>query len=290
MAMIFFHFIKNCEIDLGYIFPKDNNFGFSGDTETFRQDLNQLTSFIIESIPQTKVGEPLYLSREKLLSQIGWQGRLEFKSNHGFPVDSIYEDITQTRNSLNEIVCKTKSGYLILLGSPGSGKSSLLTRSFKTEKHLRVIRYYVYTPDNSTPSILRGESLNFLHDISLELEREGLKAGESLNKMERDYLLNKIKAQLQAANEEWRMQGIKTLIIIDGLDHIQREQKPERSLLYDLPTPEEMPCGVIFLLGSQSTNLEGIPPSIEEQIGHDERKVTMEPLNKGSVYKIFRKI
>ena len=50
-----------------------------------------------------------------------------------------------------------------------------------------------------------------------------------------NYLLKKFYNQIQKLHEDWKVTGTKTIILIDGLDHIEREQHPARSLLEDLP-------------------------------------------------------
>ena len=50
--------------------------------------------------------------------------------------------------------------------------------------------------------------------------------------------------------------GAKTIILIDGLDHIEREIRPDRSLLSDLPLPEQVPQGVVIVFGSQTDQLK----------------------------------
>ena len=80
--------------------------------------------------------------------------------------------------------------------------------------------------------------------------------------------------------------GRKTVIIIDGLDHIGREQNPTRSLS-DLPSPEQVPEGVLFVLGSQTD--ECFPDRIQMATQDPDRRVEMVPLSLAAVHRITRK-
>src|SRR3712207_7575396 len=51
--------------------------------------------------------------------------------------------------------------------------------------------------------------------------------------------------QMQQLHQEWLNTGRRTIILVDGLDHISREQAPHHSLLRDLPVPERVPDGVV---------------------------------------------
>ena len=61
-------------------------------------------------------------------------------------------------------------------------------------------------------------------------------------------LIEIFNGQMKKLGKEYKEKGEKTLILIDGLDHIAREQHPERSLLCDLPQPNEIPDGVYIIL------------------------------------------
>lgn len=72
-----------------------------------------------------------------------------------------------------------------------------------------------------------------------------------------------------------------------GLDHIVREQSPERSLLKELPAPENIPEGVIIILGSQTLLLNDFSPRIRRQLDEPGRTLTMQPLPRQAVSNII---
>ena len=71
---------------------------------------------------------------------------------------------------------------------------------------------------------------DFLDDLNTQLKKSGLSGLRF-----RDATLQERREQfeklLQSAGEQFRQNGIRTLMIVDGLDHIPREERPERSLL-----------------------------------------------------------
>ena len=209
---------------------------------------------------------------------------MEFKSRHEFPVvEKLYQPVAPTVHKLEESLASLRGGYVAVVGTPGSGKSTLLTMVLRSRSE-RLVRYYAFVPDSHDPSVLRGESVNFLHDVVLDLERMGFRAGQGVLEFDRDLLLGRLHAQLQLLHDDWQTSGRATIILVDGLDHIDREAKPERSLLLDLPLPEEVPEGVFFVLGSQ-TDLP-LADRIQCEVRKPERRVEMGSLDKEAVFRI----
>lgn len=81
------------------------------------------------------------------------------------------------------------------------------------------------------------------------LHHAGVTVDNSHLPPELDLLLERFHRQLALLGEEYRLTGRRTVILIDGLDHIDRELQPSRSLLADLPWPDQVPDGVFFVLG-----------------------------------------
>src|SRR6185312_7153129 len=84
---------------------------------------------------------------------------------------------------------------------------------------------------------------------------------------------------LSQAGERFRTDGVRTLIVVDGLDHVPREERPERSFLADLPLPASVPEGALFILGTQRVDLPEMPPAVQAQAQLSARQVTMAPLS-----------
>lgn len=276
-------FIHDCELDFGYRLPESGVNEREG--QIIQTDLQQITQLLFAA-----VADPvriIELTLHQLLSRLGWRERFEFKSRHEFPVDeALYHPIEDSNTQLEAALSNFLGGYIAVIGTPGSGKSTFLTETLRSRPE-RVIRYYAYVPEAQDPIILRGESINFLHDVVLALERTGFRVGESLVRLDRDQLLGRFHRQLQLLHEDWQTSGRKTLILIDGLDHIAREQNPNRSLLEDLPLPEQVPNGVYFILGSQTD--APFPDCVQAVVRQPDRRIEMQPLNREAVFEIARK-
>src|SRR5260370_16574580 len=124
----------------------------------------------------------------------------------------------------------------------------------------------------------------------LVLERAGFRAGESLTTDDAFLLRQRFHRQLQQLHEDWKATGRKTFFLVDGLDHIDREQHPERSLLDELPLPAQIPEGVYFVLGSQTDQLNDLLPQVRTAIGRQERRVEMDALGRASIIRITEQV
>ncbi len=277
-------FVRNCELEFGYSLPKID-VPTTKEQTILKQDLDNLTLELFDL-----VADPEYiieLTRRELLIRLGWMNRLEYRNPHEFPVDeNFYQPIEETVEEISSAIKKLPGGYIAVLGSPGSGKSTTLTKTLRDSSE-RVIYYYAFVPDAQDPQTLRGESVNFLHDMVLKLEELGFHDGESICGFEREVLLKKFHSQIQKLHEDWKVTGTKTIILIDGLDHIEREQHPNRSLLEDLPAPNQVLEGVYIILGSQ-TDLP-IPSRVQTSIHTRERRIEMQPLKRQIVFNILDK-
>jgi energy-coupling factor transporter ATP-binding protein EcfA2 len=250
------------------------------------RDLEKVAGFLEDTVSDPS--QIVELSRSELLDRLGWTSRLTYLNVHDFPDPTIpYREIKSTAETLRVSLEHLKKGYLVLLGDPGSGKSTLLTRTLAALPH-RVIRYYAFVPDSPSSRALRGESTSFLHDLTLSLDRAGFRAGQSINDP-RDLaqLSQRFQEQLRMLHENWQHTGTKTVLLVDGLDHIPRELKPRDSLLKYLPDPDQVPDGILFALGSQTDQLVDLPHRVHESIQHQQRRIKIERLSRESVSEII---
>src|SRR5205807_7638739 len=61
-----------------------------------------------------------------------------------------------------------------------------------------------------------------------------------------------------------------------------------RSLLADLPRPDQVPDGGFFVLGSQTDRLAALSDRIRHALDADGRRIVIERLDRGSVREIAR--
>ncbi len=228
------------------------------------------------------------LDCDELLSRLGWAQRYRFRSLHKFPEPQfLYRPIKHTVKTLHEKLKIISGGYIGVFGPPGSGKSTFLTQTLRTLP-IRLIRYYAYVPDAQDPSVLRGESTNFFHDVTLKLQRIGIGNHRRPDPTDRVTLIKLFHEQLQLLGQDYETSGTRTVILVDGLDHISREQHPQRSLLTDLPLPREIPTGVYITVGSQTKELPDLPAPIQQVLSKDDRTILMERLAPADVQAIIK--
>jgi hypothetical protein len=284
------HFLADCELQFGVPSLKTriaSALVTDAERTVLREDSNRLAHAFMQLV--ARPDRRAEFTREQLLDELGWRYRTEFRNQHEFPDPEIpYRNIAETASEVTAAIERFTGGYLAVVGSPGSGKSTLLTRTLRESPH-RVVRYYAYVPDAVSGSLRRGEAVNFFHDLSLALDLAGFRHGTTLRDDNLDLLTPRLYAQLAQAHAEWAAGGRRTIILVDGLDHIPREQAPTQSLLNHLPHPENVPDGVLFVLGTQTDRLNGVSARIREQLDELGRRITMRPLERQDVLDIVER-
>ncbi len=275
-------FRRDCLIETGQRLPVAVVTDGEGARSQRDHDIESLAALLFRVVGR----EPsvVRLTRQELISRLEWGDRFEFKAKHEFPLTPAYQPIEETVGELEEAVNRNTRGYVALLGTPGSGKSSLLTGTLRHREGIRVIQYYCFVPHDSRLS--RGEAANFLHDLTLALWLDGVRPSALGPCSSLEGCRALFQAQLGELHAEYGTSGHRTLILVDGLDHIEREQSPHRSLLTELPPPASVPDGVLILLGSQKLDLERLSPRIGLQLKEDGRTVMMRPLSRRAVHAV----
>ena len=146
-----------------------------------------------------------------------------------------------------------------------------------------VVRYFAFLPDERH-GLGRAEAEEFLQDVTGELWRGGLR-GLRLHDSDIREMRQQFEHLLKEAGERFTQRGIATVIAVDGLDHIPREENPERSLLCELPLPASIPPGVVFVLGSQHLDLQGLSAAVRDEASAPARRVPVEALSREAVYR-----
>ena len=245
-------------------------------------DIEHLAAFLFRLVADER--RIVELDRAELVRRLGWARRLDLRFRHDFPVDArVYQPISATVAEIEAALGAFLGGYLALVGTPGSGKSTTLTQMLRYRPGHRVIRYYAFVRGDAAQG--RGEAAAFLSDLTLAIRRSGVDAPGSTATIPetRSELADLFGCQLAALHEQWRANGTRTLILIDGLDHIEREQRPEHSLIDVLPSPSQVPDGVLIILGSQSIGLRGLPARTKGQLEEPGRTLTMQRLERRDV-------
>lgn len=238
-----------------------------------REDIRSLSTTLLRIV--SLANGAVLLSREQILAEMDWQERKSFRSIHEFPLDrSRYSPlsggITLLQAGLNQI----ESGYVAITGPPGSGKSTLLTQALSAVSD-RVVRYYAFVPGGGGSSRNRLSAEWFLHDLSTMLRNAGLQARQNqLTPATVSALRQMVSEQLDAASTEFAKTGRKTILVVDGLDHVQRDYSGNDALTSELLRPSELPRGVIVVVGTR--DLAPLPSEAKQFVENRRTEVNLE--------------
>lgn len=227
-------------------------------------------------------------SRHELLDELEWRDQFANRFEHRFPLGHHVQRNEITEKKVHDALSAHDAGYISLIGPPGAGKSTLIERSVLSGPFLKVVRYLAYVP-GSAQGLGRGEAIHFLSDLNGQLRRTGL-ADRSANDGEIAQAQATFERLLRSAADRYEQTGVKTVIVVDGLDHIPREERPTVSFLTLLPRPQDLPVGVIILLGSQRVDLSDMPLAVRSQASELTRKIEMAPLPELSVEKMIQSV
>lgn len=234
---------------------------------------------------------------DNIINALGWQGRMTTRFNHSLTVPmASYEPIGRAIDALNTQLEDKEKGYIFLQGTPGSGKSTILTQWAKSIPN-KTIRYYAF--DFTKPSSSknndwhRGDSTSFLFDMVHELERESKNNNKRVLPFDDEGQLKKrFYELLEEIGEISIKANLPTVIIVDGLDHITREYTEcTHTLIKVLPSLTDLPNGIVFVLGSQYFDKllpRGGELLREYTLGHS--TIVMSPFTKGEAGELVKKI
>ena len=245
--------------------------GFEQGTQQRRRDLERLKSVLIRTV--IAASGRIELDARDVMQRAGWTGRFDLILDHYFPVNlDTYAPLTEPLQQLEGLLQRLDSGYISLTGPPGSGKSTLLSQALATSGD-RVLRYFAYVPDRITNrNAMTAQA--FLQDICLRLEK-GMPNDIDHLLPEGDLvaLRDRFAQLLHQANERHEADGRRTVIVVDGLDHVQREQLGSESLLGELPVASDLPDGVLFVVGSRT--LEEMRPESRSWMQHNSTEISL---------------
>lgn len=277
-------FFAACTLDLGFKLVHEGRPARTRRTA----DIAALAQFVQQTVASEL--RTIQVTRAQLLKELGWTNSFEFTFRHDFPVDErLFRPIRLSVEALEYAFSKYSRGYLALVGPPGSGKSTTLTQMLRYRQGVRTVRYYAFVRGDVRQG--RGEAEAFLHDLCLALEEQGVGGTSSRSEqaVTSAELRGRLGELLRELNEDWRETGTRTIILVDGLDHIEREQSPTRSLIEELPHPTTVPEGVLIILGTQQSGLETSAQAmrpVRAQLDQRGRTIEMARLERADVYSI----
>lgn len=183
------------------------------------------------------------------LEEIFGKAQQRFLLPQVFPVDSEhFVGIPGFYDSLVESIVAANQGYIVVTGLPGSGKSTSLSESFdrlQQDQRFAVCRYFCFISPDDDVGRLRLEAEALRVNILSELNKQF----RHVLDREHDYSERHLAEALSEIGSVLSEEGRKLVILLDGLDHAEREVLVRDSVLRALPSA--LPPGVIIVVGSQ---------------------------------------
>jgi NACHT domain len=181
-----------------------------------------------------------------------------------FPVDpTTYVDRSTFEQEVVRVLFRDRGGYTAIVGTPGSGKSTFITR-FTDELRDRgqpIVRYYAFTRVNDTFQRERAGKEAFLKSIIEQLYAEFCDLIPDERRY--DYSEQRLLELLTLLGEHFQGKQQQLLMVVDGIDHVGREVGIEETQKLLNVLPRQLPAGVVCALGTQSTQY--LPETIERQ-------------------------
>ena len=251
-------------------------------------DITSLSTALFRRVSESR--SVVELDRRELLALMGWTNRHRLQSRHEFPIDvDTYQPLMDAIQQLKQSVERHDSGYLAVIGPPGAGKSTLLSQALSGSTH-RIVRYHAYVP-GTAPARTRLTARAFLRDVVIMLAKVGIASQQrELPGTDVDQLRQQLVDALDVACREFLDSGRRTIVVVDGLDHVDRDHSGNDGLLNELPRPEELPKGVQFLVGTRT--LAPLNPHAQQQIEERSAAIDLQHhrLSPGSILEICRRV
>lgn len=184
-----------------------------------------------------------------VLDEIFLQAQSRFLLPQQFQVDQQqFVQLESFEDYLLRLIKETDSGYIVVTGLPGSGKSTSLSQFFNTvekDQQFAVCRYFCFVSPNDDNARLRLEAESLRVNLLSELHKQ---FGHILPRRH-DYSERRFTEVLAELGQVLSGDNCKLIVLLDGLDHAERDPHVKDSVLRALP--ESLPPGVIFVIGTQ---------------------------------------
>jgi len=281
-------FVQTCRFSLGH--PEPSMAG--PDTRDWHHYVKQFDS-LHKAIATWITNHPDRdrIDREYLLQAIGFRG---YRTGliQRFPTPEIpYAQNSDATQDLKKLIEDTSAGYLAVVGPAGAGKSTLVQDILGGPDYPFFIPYYAFLPDDPGTTRDRSEALTFFQDVVSRLEKLFAQR-YSLGIADIPEGREALRHQMAEANKQYVIQGRKTVLLIDGIDHVAREIGLQSSVLNELPDPADIPEGFIIVLGSQPQGLVAgtVPPNVAYAVSAGKgRRIEVDGLARADVFAITTK-
>jgi len=181
--------------------------------------------------------------------------RFEIPSDYVLPSEEFHQDLLTTLE-------KHTKKCLVITASPGVGKSTYVSYLYNhlCEVDIPVIRHHYYLSMEDRNRVYRLDHVraaeSLMHDLELNYA-ESLQGVDSRNPNHKD-----LSSWLERSGSYYEDRGKCLIVIVDGLDHVWREQKSIKELEDFLNILLPPVKGVIVLLATQPVEDNKLPRSL----------------------------
>ena len=279
-------FVTHCELAFGRAKPP----GAGPDTIDWRHYQKQFDR-LHKAIATWLTNNPDadFIERDHLLKAIGLHSNRSGLIQRFPEPDIPYEKNHAAADRLKALVDANPGGYLALAGPAGVGKSTLVQDVLIDSDYPHFVPYYAFLPSTGGNRD-RAEALTFFQDVVARLDRFD-SARRSLGVVDIVQGRDALRRHMQSANQRYVLHGHKTILLIDGLDHVMREVNIQTSVLNELPDPSEVPEGFLIILSGQPQAFlpDAIPASVAARVEEDSRRLEVSGLSRHEVHALVSK-
>ena len=173
---------------------------------------------------------------------------------------------------LDEQLSTADAEYVVITGPPGSGKSTALTEycdaiEKSASDSFIVVRYYCFVRVHDNRQRMRIEAKSLRVNLLTELQR---RFPNVLDERRFDFSEDRFYEAFEVVGNHCGQQQKKLVILLDGLDHVERDDEVRDSVIAALPA--ELPQNVVVLIGTQELN-RWTPLALKE--GREKRHIGM---------------
>ena len=176
------------------------------------------------------------------------------------------------KEQLDNQLSNADGEYVVVTGPPGSGKSTALTEycdelEENASEHFKVVRYYCFVRVHDNRQRLRLEARSLRVNLLTELQR---RFPSVLDDRRFDFGEDRFFEALERVASHCGEDRKKLVVLLDGLDHVERDDEIRDSVISALPA--KIPENIVLLIGTQELN-RWTPIALKD--GRKERHIEM---------------